>query len=531
MDALMEFIALNRIMLLIVAVVIAIGIFVIIKKDEFGLYWLRLIYGMPLIGKSKRLSKDFQLKKMGTENWFLSEDILCSAFQHVYDDRNEGLSRTYEEYETSKAYLAYAGEGARKPNPWWVWPVLTLVFLIEAAGFGYVFASFASPDASENTQLLMAYGFAALLSGVAVFLTKKAGFELYENSVRKNIRNKQGSSFDLLTTKQNIKLDDSNESDADDPIAIRMLNRVEPTIGSDVASKRFWTISTLTVVVLLGLLAFGARIATLERSLSEDQQMMQLENSSGTYLTEDPYGNGIEVPEGFLTDNQGSTENNTIADILAAEKEGSYMTYAAFLLVYLVLQVAGTATGYRSGFVGVESKKAYKIVNRFLRAEQYVRFYDQERRTFEAVAQNHLNILQKMLGQRARSHSLKQEEQIAAENFANRTYARFVVLSHEMDLSNKRSQRKNQQFHEASLAAQTNTTVVTPTVKSTETLDNNLTVSEPSTEESIEERMARIKANALAKQQEAEKAKEQELLANMSDEELEHYMRETGELS
>lgn len=528
MDALIEFLSMYRTAVIIAVIIIATGIFFIIKKDQLGLYWLRFTYGFPFLGKSKRLSKDFQMKQLGKESWFLSEDILCSDFQQVYDDKNEGLSRTAEEYETSKAYLAYAGESARKLNPWWVWPVLTIVFVIEAAGFGYVFASYASPDASENTQLIMAYGFAALLSGVAVFLTKKAGFEIYENSVRKNIRNKQNSGFDLRVTTQNIKLDETNESDSDQPIAIRMLNRVEPTIGSDVTSKRLWTISTLIAVLLLAALALGVRYMTLERSLSEDQQMMTLESGSGAYETVDPYGNDVAVPEGFLTETQETAEDNTINDILAAEKAGSIMTYVAFAIVYLLLQIVGTAAGYNAGFVGVESKKAFKIVNKFLRAEQYVRFYDQERRAFEAIAQNHLNSLQKMLGQRARSHSLEQIERSATENFANRNYPRFVLLTHEIELSNKRSKHLNQTAHDTSMASVEAQNYV-PTTNNTVSSSISDEPIQSVESESLEERMARIKANALAKQEEAND--EQARLAGMSDEELEKYMREKGDLA
>ena len=520
MEAFMEFLSLYKTVLIIAAIVVATGILFIVKKDELGVYWLRLVYGAPIFGKSKRLAKDLKNGDMGDEKWFNSEAALCGEFLSVYNDKNEGLQRTAEEYEICKDYLGYAGESARKLSPWWLWPLLTLVFVIEAAGFGYVFASYASPDASENTQLIMAYGFAAMLSGVAVFLTKKAGFELYKNSVKSNIRSKQTEEFNLRVTHQNIRLDETNESDASDPIAIRILNRVEQGIGSDVRRKLHWTIATGTAVLLLAALAIGVRFATLERSLSEDQQMMQFESGAGAYITEDPYGNGVEVPQGLLTDNQDVVEDTTFADIMAADRAGGVMTYLAFGVVYILLQIVGAAAGYVFGFVGVESEKAFKVVNKFINSEQYVRYYDQERLAFEAIAQNHLNAMQKMLGDRAKAQALNSDEQALAGNFANRNYARYVVLKDEAELVKKRGLKQNNDRHAVAMQAP---------VESVEERMARLQAKAQQQQEteSLAQRMARLQAEA----EEQQAAAEENRLANMSDEELLQHMRDTGQIS
>lgn len=537
MEAFMEFLSLYKTVVIIAAIVVVTAIFFIVKKDELGVYWLRFVYGVPLFGKSKRLAKNFQKKELGNENWFNSEDTLCGEFLSVYNDKNEGLQRTTEEYEICKDYLGYAGESARKLSPWWLWPLLVLVFVIEAAGFGYVFASYASPDASENTQLIMAYGFAAMLSGAAVFLTKKAGFELYKNSVKSNIRSKQTSDFDLRVTHQNIRLDESNESDKPDPIAIRILNRVEQGIGSDVRRKFHWTISTAIAVLLLAALAIGVRFATLERSLTEDQQMMQFENSAGAYMTEDPYGNGVEVPQGLLTDNQDEVQDTTVTDIIAAERAGGVMTYIAFGVVYILLQIVGAAAGYVFGFVGVESEKAFKVVNKFINSEQYVRYYEQERLAFEAIAQNHLNAMQKMLGDRAKAQALNSDEQALAGNFANRNYARYVVLKDEAEFIKKRGLKENTDRHAAAMQAPVEPAVVEPITNQTPEVESvaermarlqaEAKAQEQQEAETLEQRMARLQAEA----EEQKAADEQNRLANMSDEELLQHMRDTGQIS
>ena len=115
MDVLLEFISLYRTALIAFAVIVTTGIFLIIKKDELGVYWLRFTYGMPIFGKSKKLAKDFQMKQMGSGCWFLSEEILCSEFQKAYDDKNEGTFKPGQDSQKVATGL-YAERCGKSPQ-------------------------------------------------------------------------------------------------------------------------------------------------------------------------------------------------------------------------------------------------------------------------------------------------------------------------------------------------------------------------------------------------------------------------------
>ncbi|HUA90153.1 MAG TPA: hypothetical protein VL994_12010 [Steroidobacteraceae bacterium] len=326
--------------------------------DRVSLWWLNFLYGLPLVGKLRRLSRD--ISRSGNDEWTKSERTLCSDYKkHVrMVDRAQ--------YLECKLYLAKAGDAGRSTFPLAIWVLIVSLVFVEAMGFSYVLAGWTVPGATENLQVTASYGIAFMLSVVLVALTHLSGHELHRSNAIRGARlewreDPQGRTFasDEAHTLGETLADPRKSQSSDDgqPRYTQLANRVgtRPT---------YWmTILTGIFVVAVAVFATAVRDKTF--------QLQEIQETAGE--TKSYFGN--TPPE--LATTQAAADERASQDGRATASTASLSTFVLLAVVFVFLQILGVAFGMRWGFAGRESHRAYRLSAgaRFASFEEFQAYY------------------------------------------------------------------------------------------------------------------------------------------------------------
>lgn len=343
--------------------------------DRVSLWWLNLLYALPLIGKLRRLARD--ISRSGSEEWTKSERTLCSDYKkHV---------RLVEraQYLECKLYLAKAGDAGRSTFPVAIWILIVALVFVEAMGFSYVLAGWTVPGASENTQVAASYGISFMLSVVLVALTHLAGHELHRSNAIRHARlewredpaGRPFQSEDAHTLGETLaEPRKSQASDDRQPRYTQLANRVgtRPT---------YW-ISSLTAIFVVAVAVFATYVRDKTFVLQEIQEVA---GESKPYFGNTP-------PE--LASTQAQADQKAADDGRLTASRASLSTFVLLAIVFVFLQILGVAFGMRWGFAGRESHRAYQLSagKRFASFEEfqaysYERIADQAQSKLETLRQ------------------------------------------------------------------------------------------------------------------------------------------------
>lgn len=481
--------------------------------DKVSFYWLRISCSFPVFGKVSRLSKSTALD---SDNWFISEKSLMSEFQPYFEDANKDA----DFFGSCKNYLKKATENGRKELPFYLWIVLIALVFGEAMGFSYVLAGFTIPGASENLQQKAALVIAFMISALLVFLTHRAGAEIYTNKLVKKVRtwcNQQAGGGENLSPDTRVDLThdhiDNNEKNYK-----QLLNRIDA--NATVTAKYPITIITIIFISMVAIGATYVRGQVLDQMLTEEHQDMVNDNSSGVYA--DPYGK--KIPDGPLTQNQKESDDQVAADIIDAQKKGGWGTFIVLAVIFVFLQIMGILIGIMYGFAGKESGDAFKYIGSFKTRQQFENYYKRKKEYVAQIAQKNLADLQKKMSVYVANNATESSVRDFAKKNTNRNFYRYIALYDAEQKRGEQSLYDQQVAHEKYINTEpmdAESSKTSPAVQSIETVATTV----PSAEEvSLEERMARIKQKRIEKEQQDEES----LMASMSDEELERYMEDKG---
>lgn len=306
-------------------------------------WWLNTWMVFPVIGRIARLSKDFNKENPDDpESWFKAEKTLCRYYQEFIWMQGE------YDFNEKVTYLTKAGDNGRSPTPFTIWILTALLVYVEAMGFSYVLAGWTIPGASENMQQAGALAIAFMISVILVAFTHWAGHELYVTSKVNNARKEwvEGGRKGKFGTKE-IPLARPQSEDDDEPGYTQLVNRV--------GKSAKYTITGLTVLIVL-VVAIGAtyvRGQVLEKILhDETTQRVQVEETKKN-------DSDLPFPD-LITNMEAKNEaNNDGADI---DRRGGWGTFIVLAFIFVFLQILGIIFGYKWGFAGKNSKKAYEAI-------------------------------------------------------------------------------------------------------------------------------------------------------------------------
>ena len=378
--------------------------------------WLTDAITYGLFGKAKRLAKQHPSLIQG--GWFHNEDRLCNDYHKHYNR----FDNSVDTYDKAKQYLVNADEADREPMPIWILFMLFAILIIEAFGFSYVFSGKAIPGASESVQVYQGLGIAFFIAIVMMIITHVAGVAYYRNSKIKKIRThynherkgNEDATPNLAQGKQ-IALDNNNDDIQCKQHYLKILNRTSGVNDNVVENKTSYWVALIAVVVVM-ILAFGVRTFVYEESKTAETQGSQNYYSDAATLPNDV----VEAQK--EADTQGKNEMGASGDA------ASILTFVFLSILFALIQGVSVWISSHWGFVGVSSKKAYKLVKDFSTREEFQRYYDGKKNLIVRSAQNQLSTLQQKMAQVFAEEGTSSEVGKQIKNRENRTFLDFLKL-------------------------------------------------------------------------------------------------------
>lgn len=297
--------------------------------------WTDFIYQFPLVGKLRRLSRDYSETTPG--QWLNSEARLC----HDYAQHLTGLSP--DEFENHSEYLRKCYDSGRKPLPPLIIAVLVFLVVLEGLGFSYLLSTWMALEGSENTRQLLTFAIVTVLSAVLVWTMHAAGHQLYRTRLlRSCFQESKAANLDKRLdrpkarsfTSQIISLNQDQSEDDDQPSFVQCANRVAAN-PSDTGSYAWLWIAGIFILAI-AVLSTILRIETL-------------------------HGDPLAVA--------GATTNNQIL----AREYAALSSFWILAAIFVVTQFVGMGVGFRYGFAGRESNIAYRTTNGAPNYESYYR--------------------------------------------------------------------------------------------------------------------------------------------------------------
>lgn len=412
MESLQEFLLAYRYALYTILITLVTALIVMKYWDKIKFWWLCTWMSFPVIGKINKLSKDTE--SMEGNNWFSSESSLCSDFYAHYDRYDKDA----EHYEKCKSYLSKVDELGRKPFPVFMWVIVFVLVLLEAAGFAYVLAGFTIPGASESVQQYGAFGIAIIISIILVGFTHWTGHEVYKNSLIKKIRvwyiNDRRDNKPNLERNDKVTLE-TNQIDDDEPNYIKVLNRV----NTNATVTPSWLVSIITAIFIV-VIAIGAtyvRGQVLEKQLIEEVSNIQTD-VYGSYPAD-------------LSVNQEKADTKALEDRQDSDRKGGWATFIVLAVLFVFIQLLGILFGFKWGFVGKESYSAYLDFNNFRTKQEFINFFKREKEKIAKIAQQKLQNLQQRMFQNASLTGTSSKQSELIRNKEHRTFLNYVVMQHQ----------------------------------------------------------------------------------------------------
>lgn len=289
-----------------------------------------------------------------------------------------------QKHDIAKNYLQKAGDFGRKPMPFFVILLLLVLVFIEASGFSYVLGDLFITNASAKMLDYAALFGGILISVILMFMAHFSGEELYKNNVLKAIEHEvaatEESDFqsDYKSFKRNeismekTTLDDNSKTSVV-PQLLRIHQKYFNPKTKQTVRKKPITLALLVFVLVLGIGAMLVRFYVFDRDVSAHQKpsaALELSsNAKTTFRMEEGKAQVDDALPSFYQEQAQLRDKYKRSSEIEAQKRASYITYFIMTFIFFAIQIIGVAFSYRYGFIGLESKAAYK---------QYISYKEQK---------------------------------------------------------------------------------------------------------------------------------------------------------
>jgi hypothetical protein len=238
-----------------------------------------------------------------------------------------------------------------------------------------------------------------VLATVLLFVTHAAGHQLYRSNLIKRCNKEwrddgQPGKYKTAT----IALDDNQNTDDNEQSYTQCVNRVGTT-GS----------YTMVIIAVISII-FIAIASTWMRV--EHLDTVTAQETSGAAIAAEPTASGnpfASVPS-ELSATQIQANKQATTDINKSTGQEGMAAFIMLAFIFVVTQIVGIAAGYKWGFAGKESKKAFNGIHGFSTYDDFLGFYE----PIIQQAQSKLQTLQQRLAEQHSNQSLN-----LRENFIN----------------------------------------------------------------------------------------------------------------
>lgn len=350
-------------------------------------------YGLPVIGKIARLSRD-TTRHAKTKSWTLSERTLCDAYKQFIHFTTE------DEFNKRLTYLSKSHDLGRTPTPGWMMGLLFVLVLAEGLGFSYMLGTWmAGEGGSENARQMLMWAIVFVLCVIFVFVMHSAGHQLYRsNLVRRAEKEWRDAGQPNKFVSHNIKLNDSQDKDDGEPEYTQCVNRV------GTSHSYFMVGVAAVIIVFVSVVSTVMRVKHLE-SEHIASTTLSAPRAPATGVAGNPFENlGQSLPAEVLQ-GQADADRKAVQDGREAYNDEGLAAFLMLAFIFAITQLVGIAGGYKWGFAGRESKAAFKGTRGFSTYDDYLAFYA----PLAQVAQSKLQLLQQKLSERRSNEGLRLE--------------------------------------------------------------------------------------------------------------------------
>jgi hypothetical protein len=258
------------------------------------------------------------------------------------------------EFERNTEYLRKAYDHGRRPMPFWILMLLSLLVILEGLGFSYLLGSWMALDSTANERTLLTVAIVIVLAAILVWVTHSAGHQLYRTRLLRScfqqfqscmIEANQprspepGSTAEgpvraeqpRLFSSEIVSLGRDQTVDDHLPPHVQCANRVI-TRPDDLGSYA-WVWLAAVLVIVIALASIILRIETLHGSDTILADALPVEGGAGN-------------PEAMA----------------AALENAALASFTILSVIFIVTQMVGVGVGYWYGFAGKQSKDAYHAI-------------------------------------------------------------------------------------------------------------------------------------------------------------------------
>lgn len=345
-------------------------------RQQIDFWWMNFWYGLPLIGKAHRLSKDHS--QASQAGWFNAERTLCKDYKKFIHFKSR------EEFEKYQTYLRKAEDNGRTPTPLAIMLIMVVLVAAEGLGFSYMLGTWMASEGSANTHNLLMWAIVFVLATILAFITHAAGHQLYRTSlVKRSMTGWAQANPKPDLSRIGLGLQDNQHKDDDQPDYVQVLARVGRNYS--------YVMVIIAVLAITGIAALSTWMRY--ENLVRHQTEQTMGTSSEATANGNPFAAGGAGTEGLVipnevADSQKEAQEQGLADSNDSMKSEGIAAFLTLAIIFIVTQIVGIYAGFKWGFAGKESKKAYEATRGFATYEEFNAYYDPRIDTAQAMLQS-----------------------------------------------------------------------------------------------------------------------------------------------
>lgn len=341
--------------------------FMLWMKYTNDLWWTDFWVVFPVIGKMRKWTQDVHdlrtPEAWAKEGMPAAEQQLCSTY--LDSSAKKHPIATEKEFNNAQEYLKITHQAGTTPTSVWMWLVLIILTVAEAAGTGLLIAPFVASEITGNQMVWIGYVIALVMAAGLLGLTHFAGNQVNKWGTIRNHLGNIGRAHDELIT-DSIDCGDDQSKDARiegkdhaQIVKIRFANR-----ALDGAHDRGSLVWVFVVVALLAALLSGITWMRVEGIKIQMTKQTAEQTQSGASSSANPFAGipgmpGVSVPESV--NNQADSTNKAVHSELDHEQFSQGLAGAVVLaLIYLITQGLGFLHALKHSFVGT-GRKAFDL--------------------------------------------------------------------------------------------------------------------------------------------------------------------------
>lgn len=339
---------------LLLSLLIATVLTIVALSQRSVRLWLRDFWvKTPFIGDIARLAKD---NTRGNNGWMRAEENLSA----IYKKYIVLLSET--KFNARIEYMRKAGDLGRTPTPLWVWFLMVILVVAEGLGFSYLLGSWMAREGSASTHTLLMFAIVLVLCIILVALTHAAGHQYHRTSLlRACFKRYKDVAGDEYSSRM-VALNAEQSLDDKQPDYIQCANRVA-TNSHDKGSYAAGIITVITIA-FIAITSTVMRWQNLEGELNRETTL-----KTQSMPSDPPFGN-LTLPT-EISDAQKTADNKAGTEAKNSTEMEGLTAFAMLGFIFVITQIVGMGAGYKYGFVGKETKGAFKDTGGFSTYDAY----------------------------------------------------------------------------------------------------------------------------------------------------------------